>query len=327
MQVKCALITTMTITVNANDIPIITSNGPTTFCLGESITLTSSIGASYLWSNGATTQSIIVNSSGNYSVQVTNPNGCSRLSALTSITVNNNTSNIVDITACNSYTWSANNQTYISSGTYTSTVDCHTEILNLTLSCTSVIYLKLNIEGFYDTTLHAMRPVRANQGNGVSITDVDFITVELRDTTTPTTIIDSTTTILEANGTAMCNFMSAPNGSYYLAVKHRNSLQTWSATSVTVGPTVATYDFSDASSKAYGNNMFEVETGVWAFFTGDINQDGNIDNSDYSFWETDANEFGFGNYVTDLNGDGNVDNTDYSIWEKIRNNFVYVVTP
>ena len=172
-----------------------------------------------------------------------------------------------------------------------------------------------------------MRPVRANQGNGVSITDVDFITVELRDTTTPTTIIDSTTTILEANGTAMCNFMSAPNGSYYLAVKHRNSLQTWSATSVTVGPTVATYDFSDASSKAYGNNMFEVETGVWAFFTGDINQDGNIDNSDYSFWETDANEFGFGNYVTDLNGDGNVDNTDYSIWEKNANNFVYVVTP
>ncbi|MBC8034759.1 MAG: T9SS type A sorting domain-containing protein, partial [Chitinophagaceae bacterium] len=45
-------------------------------------------GFSYLWSNGATTQSINVTSSGNYSVTVTNANNCSAASAVTSVTVN-----------------------------------------------------------------------------------------------------------------------------------------------------------------------------------------------------------------------------------------------
>ena len=54
----------------------ITANGPATFCQGNSVVLSSSASASYLWSNGATTQTITVNSSGNYSVIVTDANGC-----------------------------------------------------------------------------------------------------------------------------------------------------------------------------------------------------------------------------------------------------------
>ena len=41
-----------------------------------SVTLTASAGSTYLWSNGATTQAITVNASGNYSVTVTT-GGCS----------------------------------------------------------------------------------------------------------------------------------------------------------------------------------------------------------------------------------------------------------
>ncbi|WP_396159480.1 beta strand repeat-containing protein, partial [Flavobacterium sp.] len=55
--------------------PTITAGGPTTFCSGGSVVLTSSIGTSYLWSTGATTQSIAVSTSGNYSVQVANAAG------------------------------------------------------------------------------------------------------------------------------------------------------------------------------------------------------------------------------------------------------------
>ena len=54
----------------------IAANGPTTFCQGNSVVLSSSASANYLWSNGATTQSITVNASGNYSVTVTDANGC-----------------------------------------------------------------------------------------------------------------------------------------------------------------------------------------------------------------------------------------------------------
>jgi len=69
--------------------PVITAGGPTTFCAGGNVTLNSSAGTSYLWSTGETTQSIIVTSSGSYSVQVTNASGCqSPPSAAIGVTVN-----------------------------------------------------------------------------------------------------------------------------------------------------------------------------------------------------------------------------------------------
>ena len=78
------------VTVNALPVtPTITADGPTTFCAGGIVTLTSSAGTIYLWSNGATTPSININTAGNYTVQVTNANGCqSALSAATVVTVN-----------------------------------------------------------------------------------------------------------------------------------------------------------------------------------------------------------------------------------------------
>jgi len=80
----------VTVTVNALPAtPTITASGPTTFCAGGNVTLTSSAGTSYLWSNGATTQSINVSSAGSYKVQVTNASGClSAASATTAVTVN-----------------------------------------------------------------------------------------------------------------------------------------------------------------------------------------------------------------------------------------------
>src|SRR5207247_64985 len=69
-----------TVTVNPLPTPSVTASGPTTFCAGGSVTLTASSGASYLWSTGATTQSITVVSSGSYSVTVTDANGCSATS-------------------------------------------------------------------------------------------------------------------------------------------------------------------------------------------------------------------------------------------------------
>ncbi|MNJ85413.1 C protein alpha-antigen precursor [compost metagenome] len=79
-----------TITVNPiPGTPTVTASGSTTICAGQSVTLTSSTGTSYLWSNGATTQSINVTNSGSYTVKVTDGNGCQSLSsAATTVTVN-----------------------------------------------------------------------------------------------------------------------------------------------------------------------------------------------------------------------------------------------
>lgn len=79
-----------TVIVNALPVtPAISAGGPTTFCTGGSVTLTSSAGTSYLWSTGALTQSISPTTSGNYTVQVTNASGCqSASSSATVVTVN-----------------------------------------------------------------------------------------------------------------------------------------------------------------------------------------------------------------------------------------------
>ena len=71
------------ISVNFQSItqPTITSSGTIQPCIGGSVTLSASSGySSYLWSNGATTQTITVNTSGNYTVQGTGSNGCTSTS-------------------------------------------------------------------------------------------------------------------------------------------------------------------------------------------------------------------------------------------------------
>lgn len=69
-------------------VPIITANGPTSFCDGQTVNLTSSVSTGNLWSTGETTQSVSISSSGTYSVTITDGNGCSATSSTTTITVN-----------------------------------------------------------------------------------------------------------------------------------------------------------------------------------------------------------------------------------------------
>ncbi|MCW5921565.1 MAG: VCBS repeat-containing protein [Saprospiraceae bacterium] len=58
------------VVVDPDETPVLALSGDTIFCNGASITLTSSLAASYLWSTGDTTQSITVSQSGAYSVAI-----------------------------------------------------------------------------------------------------------------------------------------------------------------------------------------------------------------------------------------------------------------
>lgn len=69
----------------------IVPSGPTTFCQGGAVVLQADGGPSpqtYLWSNGAVTQTISVTTSGSYSVTITHSNGCTATSFAVNITVN-----------------------------------------------------------------------------------------------------------------------------------------------------------------------------------------------------------------------------------------------
>ena len=86
---SCSTTSTPTVvTVNAlPSTPTISANGPTTFCSGGTVVLTSSVASGNTWSNGATTQSITVNQSGSYTVTASS-GSCSTTSTPTVVTVN-----------------------------------------------------------------------------------------------------------------------------------------------------------------------------------------------------------------------------------------------
>ncbi|MEQ1734418.1 MAG: gliding motility-associated C-terminal domain-containing protein, partial [Bacteroidia bacterium] len=69
--------------------PVVTPSGPLTFCQGNTVTLDAGAGyPAYSWSNGATSQTINVSTSGTYTATVTSTTGCTTGNASATVTVN-----------------------------------------------------------------------------------------------------------------------------------------------------------------------------------------------------------------------------------------------
>ncbi|NHM07663.1 hypothetical protein G4D82_10550 [Flavobacterium sp. CYK-4] len=182
--------------------------------------------------------------------------------------------------------------------------------LNPTNPCSagSVVNLTLFIEGYYIGG-STMNSVKLNQDYVSPADEVEDLTIELHDATTYA-LVDTAIGTLKTDGSLTCTFNTAAAGSYYIVVKGSNIIETWSATAQAVGTTPLSYDFSSGASQAYGDNMREIETGVFAMYTGDLNLDQVIDNADLDSIFPDIENSNFGVLATDLNGDGVVDNAD-----------------
>ncbi len=202
-------------------------------------------------------------------------------------------------------------------------------MIKTTLPCSSVLNLKLFFEGYY-IGAQSMTTVMLNQNYiGLpppTLLDVDDITVELRDPFPPYLVQTFCTTRLHTDGSAVCVFPPL-NGHYVVTVRHRQGVQTWSMNPVYISSGMNSYDFSTSSAQAYGQNMKQVEPGVWALYAGDIDQSENVDLLDLSILEFDINSFMYGYLPTDLNGDGNVDLLDLTVLEDNIKNFIYSVHP
>jgi hypothetical protein len=165
---------------------------------------------------------------------------------------------------------------------------------------TFTLNLKIFLEGFYNGTAQVPDTVKVFLANATSFA-----------------LADTSSAILGTDG--VCNgvsFARASSGNYWIVVKHRNHLETWSSLVkyFTTGVPVA-YDFTTGASQAYGNNMKQVGS-VWVFIGGDANQDGFVNGSDYDVFRT---QFGYDGYRScDFNGDTFVDGYDLPI---LNNNF------
>ncbi len=189
----------------------------------------------------------------------------------------------------------------------------------------SVLNLKLYFQTYY-RGVGLMDHVLMNDGViGSDISHTDTITVELRNPAAPFAVEYSCKTIVNTDGIAMCDFPIS--GSFYIAIKHRSAVQTWSKNPVSIYGKIIHYNFTDSITKAYGNNLKMMESNVFAIYTGDINQDDNVDLIDLILAENDNVSFLYGYYSTDLNGDGNVDLLDFPELENNINNFVYSYHP
>lgn len=74
---NCTRIDTVLLSSYPNPVAVVDTNGPTLICSNTSVTLSvASSYSTYLWNNGATTQSTVISSAGNYFVVVTDANGC-----------------------------------------------------------------------------------------------------------------------------------------------------------------------------------------------------------------------------------------------------------
>jgi hypothetical protein len=160
----------------------------------------------------------------------------------------------------------------------------------------------------------------------------DTIKILLANSTAPHAFVDSTISVLDSlTFSAAATFSITQSGSYYIVIKHRNSIETWSASPITyTNGTAISYDFTDAQTKAFGSNMIQVSSSPvrWGIYGGDANQDGYIDPLDLSLIDGDSFNYVSGRgLASDINGDGYVDPLDMAITDQNSYNYIGIRRP
>ncbi|MFZ1321910.1 MAG: hypothetical protein WAT71_10170 [Ignavibacteria bacterium] len=189
-------------------------------------------------------------------------------------------------------------------------VKISTEPTNLNLSLSSYI------EGLYDSSTDLM------------ISDTAM--VYLHASASPYSIADSSISVINSAGSGVFNFNEALDGiNYYIDLRHRNSIETWSATANSFTAGSYSYDMRLFPVMSYGSNVTQVDLSPvrYAIYSGDVTQDGTVDLTDVSLIDNDAFNFETGYLVTDINGDLVIDVADAVFADNNAFNFVGKIIP
>jgi hypothetical protein len=196
---------------------------------------------------------------------------------------------------------------------------------------------KIFLEGPYNAANHNMNnsinniislksPYSADEriASNKPSTAVDWVLVQLRDQTSPSTVIASRSAFLNSDGNLIDDNatlgigIAAPAGDYYITIKHRNHLPVMSANTVSPENGVYFYNFTDMQSRAYTlgsqDGMVSFSDGKFGMMAGDIDQDKEITTTDYTIWFNDAITASSGYLSSDCNLDGEVTTSDYALW-------------
>ncbi|MHC1776067.1 MAG: beta strand repeat-containing protein [Lentimicrobium sp.] len=192
------------------------------------------------------------------------------------------------------------------------------------------LQLTILLEGLYNGS-GMMNPASDGDGNAIwDATIADQIAVDFRDNNNYENVVLSVPDVLlHTNGNATVTIPSVYNGSYYLAVKHRNSIETVSAIPVNFSGSTISFNFTNSAGQAYGDNQKDLngDGSIWGFFSGDVTQDGYIEFVDViPIYNRNVNSAS-GYLLEDIDGNGYVEFLDYIIAYNNNINSVGIISP
>ena len=179
-----------------------------------------------------------------------------------------------------------------------------------------VLNFKSGLQGFYNNTENRLN-------------SRDTVRIYVRRYSSPYELVDSGKAVMDSlTLTCTFNFSNLQDSYYYVVIKHRNSLETWTAPFY-LRDAVTTRDITPAANYAFGNNMIKVDEApvTYALYSGDVNQDGAVDLTDVLSVYNAASGFSSGYVVNDVTGNNIVDLTDILITYNNSAGFVAVVKP
>lgn len=179
-------------------------------------------------------------------------------------------------------------------------------------NCTVTVTVDAFLEGFFNGT--QMKSVLFDLGISPDPNASDSITILLYESGNLLTPSHTAKAMLSKFGQATHTF-SPVSGMYYIVLRHRNSLEVWSAAPVSLSGPVASYSFKTSASSAYGNNLRNLGGGFFALYSGDVNSDGVVDMADVAYIESGSASLIYGYSLTDLTGDGFTESADFSLVE------------
>jgi hypothetical protein len=193
---------------------------------------------------------------------------------------------------------------------------------------TKTLNAKLYLEGLYNTGTGMMNQAQdLGPAPKFAAGIADEVTIELHDALAPHALAYTYSNVnLHTDGTlSIATIPGSVSGSYYVVVKHRNSIETWSAAPVVFSASPIAYDFSTFATQALGGNMKAMGS-IFAIYGGDVTllgvQDGAVDATDMAAIDNAATAILAGYNPEDVNGDGVVDSSDMAL---IDNNATAVV--
>jgi len=246
----CSATSTPTVvTVNALPTATITPSGPTTFCTGGSVVLTASAATNYLWSTGATTQTITVTTSGNFTVTLSNGT-CSNTSTVTTVLVK--TIPVATITA-------SGPTTFCAGGSVVLTAPAGTGVTYLWSTAATTQSITVTTSGTFTVTVSNGTCASTSTPTTVTVNALPVVTITAGG---PTTFCAGGSVVLTASaGTSYLWSTSATTqsitvstgGNYTVTVSNGTCSGTSTPTTVTVTTVTATITASGPTTFCTGN--------------------------------------------------------------------------